>query len=711
MIIRFYLFVSLLQAAFSYQTYPNPDWLVSTISHSANVSTTSRGNLIIQNSLITREFSIKPDFTTVDYYSFDKEASILRALGPEAVISLDGITYFVGHLNTSTITRGYLNRTELREKATYDVKAFHFSAYRITKPEEPFPYKPKRGAPEDIVWPPAGVRLEVDFKAPNSAPDPHKGVLITISYELYDGVPILSKKMRAKTLSEEAESVNFSLLSLEFLAVNSPWASRNWHVDTQYGRNGYGWMHVETDWAHGTQVVWSDDPSQPSMPGSFMPTLNVSFSPPAFALKLDKEGFESFSVRQLVHASDDDERIGLSKRRMLRLLAPHTQENPIFFHMVDSKSVAVRSLIDQMAEVGFEMLLYSFGSGFDLESEDPAYIKSIAEDIAYAHAKGIEVGGYDLIALSRRTIPKYMALDETGNSTDSTCFASEWYDVLLEKMISFMDKTGLSAVETDGPYGGYSCSSKNHKYHRNNQDSVYRQQKKQGEMYRLLRRRTVYINQPDNYFYDGGSKTGMGYNENQYSLPRWQDISISRQTVFDNTFLKTPTVGWMHVPLVQYHGGGAAAIFEPLTQHSLEYKWALEQYLGAGVAACYRGYRLFDSNTTKRIVKETVDFYKTYRQLLISDIIHVRRPDMQSIDAYLHVNPKLKDKALLMAFNPTESRLRTTMTIPLYYTGLTKSCIVSERGGKSCEIFLSRDYTIRLDIELNAYSITWYVIN
>ena len=37
--------------------------------------------------------------------------------------------------------------------------------------------------------------------------------------------------------------------------------------------------------------------------------------------------------------------------------------------------------------------------------------------------------------------------------------------------------------------------------------------------------------------------------------------------------------------------GGAAAAFEPLSEHLLEYEWALAQYLGYGVAACYRGPR------------------------------------------------------------------------------------------------------------------------
>jgi len=84
----------------------------------------------------------------------------------------------------------------------------------------------------------------------------------------------------------------------------------------------------------------------------------------------------------------------------------------------------------------------------------------------------------------------------------------------------------------------------------------------------------VYIHQPDNYFYAGGSKTGMGYNENQYSLPRWTDLSVSRAGYYLDTFDTLVTQGWMFVPLVDYHGGGAAAAFEPLSQHLLEYEWA-----------------------------------------------------------------------------------------------------------------------------------------
>ena len=42
--------------------------------------------------------------------------------------------------------------------------------------------------------------------------------------------------------------------------------------------------------------------------------------------------------------------------------------------------------------------------------------------------------------------------------------------------------------------------------------------------------------------------------------------------------------------------------------------------------ACYHGYELYDGPEAEALV---VNFYKQYRDILISDIVHVRKPDMQ----------------------------------------------------------------------------------
>ena len=81
--------------------------------------------------------------------------------------------------------------------------------------------------------------------------------------------------------------------------------------------------------------------------------------------------------------------------------ANRTTENPIFFHLTPMTNF--KSAVDQLAEVGFEMIIYSFGSGFVMETNSSTYLSMIASEVAYAHAKSppIEVGGYDLICLDR----------------------------------------------------------------------------------------------------------------------------------------------------------------------------------------------------------------------------------------------------------------------------------------------------------------------
>ena len=90
-----------------------------------------------------------------------------------------------------------------------------------------------------------------------------------------------------------------------------------------------------------------------------------------------------------------------------------------------------------------------------------------------------------------------------------------------------MDVTGLSMVETDGPYPGYPCSSTNHSHHHGLDDSVYWQLKLQSQFYRILRDREVYINQPDDYYYQGGSKSGEFTGLLSYQTEKFQVDSAS----------------------------------------------------------------------------------------------------------------------------------------------------------------------------------------
>ena len=152
---------------------------------------------------------------------------------------------------------------------------------------------------------------------------------------------------------------------------------------------------------------------------------------------------------------------------------------------------------------------------------------------------------------------------------------------------------------------------------------------------------------------------------------------IERQNIFDGTWIKTASMGWMFVPLTEYQGGGAAATIEPLKDHLPHYEARLANLLGAGVQACYRGPRLFDCDETKAAVKKWVAFYKPHREVLDGDIIHLRRANGLDWDAILHVNPLGREKGLLMVYNPLDQPVIRMLTIPLYYTGLTRTAKVS----------------------------------
>lgn len=80
------------------------------------------------------------------------------------------------------------------------------------------------------------------------------------------------------------------------------------------------------------------------------------------------------------------------------------------------------------------MIYLSFGSGFDFEgtANDPVKLQKFKEDVAYANSKGVEVGGYDLIALTRQVAEKWTAVND--DPYKSACLASGWYDYLFDKV-------------------------------------------------------------------------------------------------------------------------------------------------------------------------------------------------------------------------------------------------------------------------------------
>lgn len=228
--------------------------------------------------------------------------------------------------------------------------------------------------------------------------------------------------------------------------------------------------------------------------------------------------------------------------------------------------------------------------------------------------------------------------------------------------------------------------------------------------YQGLNSKGVYINAPDWYFLDGSHKIALGYREVNFSLSRAQQKILNRQNIYDGTWDKTPSMSWGFVPLTKYQGGGPEAVLEPLSEHLADYKQLMFQYYGAGVQACYRGPRLYDTEATKTVVKAMIAWYKKYRDILNSDLVHLRRADGRDWDGIMHVNPTLKEKGFVLLYNPLKEPVLKKIKLPLYYTGLTQEAQVRVEEGNPKTYKLNRDYSVDLDVSIPAEGYTWLVV-
>jgi hypothetical protein len=498
-----------------------PDWLVAPPASFAQptFAQNADGSWTLGNGLVSRTFVTQPAFGTVDFFSYATGQSLLRAFESEGYVSLDGVQYALGGLiQTGTDYHAFINRTETGLVVNPD--GWNMTSWTLSAPTAPFPWTPgTRGSPASAQWPPQGLALSVTLAAPASALPKHKAVSITVTYEMYPGVPLLTQWVSVTSLAPAAAGIVVTGCLPVSLRLAQPYSPRPPSAGTgDLSADVTSFLYVQTDQAHGADVLWPTDGAQPASPGADEAVLQTNYSsgpgvilsggaaPPERLFKTlvgdTVAEFVSFRTFLLVADTYDAERLGLSVRRLYRLWAPHAMENPIFFHATDTTTAGFQLEIDQMAATGFEMLIYSFGSGFNLETADPAYLAQVKAQIDYAHSKGIEVGGYDLICLDRgnggyggNVGDQWDRVLDDGSLGADACFASGWVDKLNNYAYGFINQTGLSMLETDGPYGGGSCASTNHTYHKQLSDSVYMQTQTQARWYSGLRERNVYINQ------------------------------------------------------------------------------------------------------------------------------------------------------------------------------------------------------------------------
>lgn len=690
------------------------DWLIEPEKSKATVYAGEDGkSLILANDMVSRVFRIIPNLATIDIINRMTDESMLRAVSSEGTIQIDGKKWYLGGLSGQP-ERGYL-KMEWLEQMTTIPNSFLVEDFEISSIEEDIKWARSRWALNREKA--TGKRLTFFLRGEGVLKD----IVVKIHYSIYDKIPVIRKSF--EVCNESPVPVNIDAFQLEYLAFVEPdspgggdpskFRLPNIHVESDYACGG-GFTEMESD----ITEKWVKDPAYTSQRNYMLNTpciLDVSPSlGPDYTLK-SGEIFESFNVYEMPFDSDDRERKGLFKRRMHYTLAPWATENPIFMHLTSSDPKIIRTAIDQCKETGYEMVIISFGSGLNAEDISDENIKKWKELVDYAKNKGIEMGCYSL--LSSRWISDEVdvinpATGKRGGMRfgSAPCLCSDWGYEYFDKIRTFFRETGMRCFEHDGSYPGDVCASTQHTHHKGLNDSQWNQFNKIRNIYREMCESGIYINVPDFYFLNGATKTGIGYREANWSLPRDRQIIHARQLNYDGTWDRMASACWSFVPLVEYQGGGAEATLEPLHEHLFEYKTHMIQNYGAGVQACYRGPRLYDTLETKEVVIDVINWYKKYRNILNSDIIHLRKPDARDWDGIMHVNPKGKEKGFALFFNPTDKPITRVVELPLYYTGLSRLARIREKEGKSLKYTLSRNYTVELSVTIPAKGNTWFVI-
>jgi len=378
------------------------DWLIDSTPYAAQAVTARDGaEIVLSNGLVRRVIAVRPAATTTSLDNLATGESLLRSVRAEAQVGLNGTNYDVGGLLGQPI-HNYL-APGFGSQLTANPKAFHFARYALGRTQARFAWQKRlEWLPGNPPWPPPGVALTLEFESPPGAPE----VVIAIHYELYDGLPLLAKWL---TLSNRTDRpVRLNSVLVEQLAVVEPESI----VDGSPAnfRATYRNLEVFSDYAFGGDMTanadmpavhWKSDPLYQTQVHyeRQTPCLLECSLPWGPELPIAPgQQFESFRVFELVHDGTDRERRGLALRRAYRALAPWVQENPVLMHVRSAEPAAVRLAIDQCAELGFELVILTFGSGFDIENEKPEYLAQLKELADYARSKHIALGGYSLLA-------------------------------------------------------------------------------------------------------------------------------------------------------------------------------------------------------------------------------------------------------------------------------------------------------------------------
>ncbi len=182
------------------------DWLINGDPFKATVDV-REDTLRLSNGLMSRTFVLSPNVATIGLDNLMTGNSELRAVRPEAIVTLDGKDYPVGGLNGQPV-QNYFTTGFLHEMKVCDT-AFIYTGYEIGETIERFPYRPhEEWTANKYPWPAPGKRIVFTYQPAPKIAEKLKGITVKVIYELYDKAPILSKQIEVENRGTQTVVLN-----------------------------------------------------------------------------------------------------------------------------------------------------------------------------------------------------------------------------------------------------------------------------------------------------------------------------------------------------------------------------------------------------------------------------------------------------------------------------------------------------------------------
>ena len=319
------------------------DWLLDPSGFKSTIRMDDAA-IVLENGLVRREIATKPGVATTSYKCLSTEEEFIRAASPEVRLTLDGREYAIGGLSGQPILNYLTSDWLARMKAS--ASEYEYAGAKIGEIEKRLEWKRRdEWLSRPLDWPPKGRHVAMAYRPREGKALPS----VTVHYEIYDGAPLVSKWFTVSNGTEKAVKIDGFVSEELRLAETSgiqdiehdppPF---NIHVESDYGFLGDGWrgrrspaFRFGKDHDYKTQEttdrrginILRCGPEKGTGPG-------VAIAPGAT--------FESLRIWEVAFDSTERERRGLALRRMYRIVAPWTCENPVFFHKTESGMCAMR---------------------------------------------------------------------------------------------------------------------------------------------------------------------------------------------------------------------------------------------------------------------------------------------------------------------------------------------------------------------------------